>query len=203
MMKPIGPAMSRLRLASGALALLFGLTVAGAGAANAPATPEASACTIAPITIEHLQNLAAMGASPVASPALDTTPSPADIDGITQTIEESVACTNANQPLRALALFSDRYLAARFSGAGADDLGHLTAAVTRSPAPAQPADRLAIVSISAPKTLVDGRVSVIVKTSNSDQEYADVLVFVNVDGRWLIDETHPATPGGATPASQG
>jgi hypothetical protein len=176
------------------------MAVTGARAIDSPATPQPAGCTVAPITIQYLQDLVARGVANVATPASAATPTPVDMKAISQTIEQSVACSNANQPLRALALFTDRYLAARFSGAGVDDLGHLAAAVTRSPAPAVPADRLAIVSIGAPKTLADGRASVLVKTANADQEFADVLVFANIDGRWLIDEIRTATPSGATPA---
>lgn len=187
------------RLAASAIALLFGLTAARSGAA--PATPLPSACTVAPIAIGDLQNLVSAGASPVATPAAETALTPGAIAAITQTIEESVACTNANQPLRALALFTDRYLVARFSGAGADDLGHLAAAVTRDPAPADPADRLAIVSIGDPELLDDGRVAVIVATANAEQEFVDRLIFAKTGDAWLIDETHSATPGPATPAA--
>jgi hypothetical protein len=195
--------MITFRLAGGAVALLFGMAVTSAGAADTPATPQPGQCTVAPITIAYLQNLVAVDASPVASPASAINQPSVDMDAISRTIEESVACTNANAPLRALALFTDSYLSARFSGAGADDLGHLAAAITRSPAPAQPADRLAIVSIGAPKLLPGGRVSVLVKTANTDQEYADVHIFVDLGGRWLIDETHSATPSGATPTPEG
>ena len=41
------------------------------------------------------------------------------------------------EPMRSLALYTDRYLAKRFAGqAGEDELGHLLAASSRSPKPA-------------------------------------------------------------------
>jgi len=194
------------RLLSGSLFLFLSLSVLSTPvAANSPATPQTEECTVAPIAIDGLQALVLSG-TPVAA-----TPSRADAAviapdvaaGVTATIRQSIACTNANQPLRALALFTNAYLIARFSGAGADDLGHLTAAATRDPAPATAADRLRLVSMGVIEPLSDGRVSVVVTTANVADSFTDTLTFAKTGVVWLIDETHTATPPRATPAVQG
>ena len=195
--------MFRTRLLRGGIFLLVGLTLAPVAAANASATPPPTACTVAPIAIGDLQKLVLTGTPVAATSAVVARIGPDVIVGIGTTIAESVACTNANQPLRALALFTTNYLIARFSHAGAPDLGHLSAAVTRDPAPAGAADELRIVSIGEPKALSDGRVSVLVATANATEFFADVLIFAKIGDVWLIDETHTATPHLATPGGQG
>ena len=195
--------MTANRLATGLALVLFGLAISHAGAISLPATRQPSDCTIAPMAIGDLQNLVAAGASSAATPGPSQTVTPELTANIKGTIEESVACTNANEPLRALALFTDGYLVVRFSGVGSDDLGHLAAAVTRDPAPAEPADQLAILTIGDPKMLDDGRVSVIVETSNASQDFADVLILAKVGDLWLIDETHSAMPNSSTPTPLG
>jgi hypothetical protein len=184
--------------------LIAAIALAG-GAARAvtlPSTPDPSTCTAAPVTIERLTMLAAEG-TPAASLATPVNAPAPSLDELTATVAGSIACTNANQPLRALAYFTDAYLAARFSGAGADDLGHLTVAVTRNPNVAAPADRLALISISSPTPFGDGRWSAIVTTRNASQTFVDRLVFAFVDGNWLIDAWSPAGPESATPAARG
>ena len=195
--------MSGKRLMLGVIVLILGLSIAPVRAASDPATPQATVCTTAPLSIDALQELVLSGTPMSATPWTTVALNSSDVADIATTIEESVACSNANQPLRALAFFTPAYLIARFSGAGADDLGHLTAAVTRDPAPAVAADRLAVVSIGAPKALIDGRVSVLVTTANSAESFTDVLIFANIDNVWRIDETHTATPQPSTPAAKG
>lgn len=166
-----------------------------------PATPRASACTAAPVSIAVLQAIVTAGASGVATPAAAATLDAAAKTAIVATVEGSIACTNANQPLRALSFFTRRYLAARFSGAGADDLGHLTVAVTRSPSPAASEDRLALISVDTFALVPDGRVVARVTTANRDQTFVDHLIFAKSGGRWLIDEVASEAPSPATPVA--
>lgn len=105
-----------------------------------------------------------------------------------ETVRESVACVNANQPLRWFALFTDGYLVRRFGGANADDLGHLIAAATRSPLNAAPDDQLVVIDLTDVRTLADGRVAAVVVTANRNAAFADQITFAEVGGRWLIDE---------------
>lgn len=183
-----------------------------------PATPTSAAdpidpsgCTVAPRTRAELIDLVG---SAEAGPATPATPAQSAADpmgsdtlrSIEATIEMSLACTNANQPLAALALFTDRYVAARFGADGGSELGHLLAASTRTPPPAAPADRLTLVSISDVSVLADGRIAVTVTTSNQDATFTDRLALVPMEyGDWLIDEVvaldPPATPVVGSPVA--
>jgi hypothetical protein len=182
-----------------AIALTIAVSVS-ARAQTLPATPLAAACTAAPVSINELRSIVA--ASPIAAtPAPAARLDDAAKNAIIAAVDGSIACTNANQPLRALSFFTTRYLAARFSGAGADDLGHLTVAVTRSPSPAAAEDRLALVSVDQFAMLSDGRVSARVTTANRDQTFVDRLIFAKTDGKWLIDEVASEAPAPATPVA--
>jgi hypothetical protein len=109
------------------------------------------------------------------------------VAGITDLVRMSVACTNANDPMRSFALFTDRYLQERFGGDNEDDLGHLLAALTRTPEVAQERDRLTLDAIADVTQLPDGRVLATVTTSNSDAVFEDLLLFVELEGEWKID----------------
>src|SRR5689334_9073067 len=105
-------------------------------------TPVAVHCTAAPLSADSLTAIVEKGfkTAPALTPSDEPAPA-ADLVAIYDLLTESVACTNANQPLRALSLYTDRYLAERFSGqTGEDELGHLLAAATRSPKPAAAED---------------------------------------------------------------
>jgi hypothetical protein len=166
----------------------------------------AAECTVAPLTVPQLTDLA------VASPFADYTPvatlkdeTPASdnvIAEVTAVIEESIACVNANDIPRALALFTPGYLQRRYGGANGDDLGHLLAALTRTPAPASPEDQLTLVEIARVVILLDGSVVAEVTTANLSEKFVDVLRFVQVDGKWRIDDVSPGEPEAlATPAT--
>jgi hypothetical protein len=190
----------RLTIAILAAAIVLLLAVP-ARAETLPATPQAKACTATPVTISDLQALVAAGTPIAATPAPAANLDDATKAAIVTAIEGSIACTNANQPLRALAFITDGYLVHRFTGAGHDDLGHLAAAVTRSPSPAAGGDRLALISVGDFALLPDGRISAVVTTANADQTFVDTLIFANVDGKWLIDEIASETPAPATPVA--
>ena len=88
-------------------------------------------------------------------------------------VEQSLACTNANLPLAALAAYTDRYLAERFSGSsGADEIGHLLAAAPRDPDPAAPGDVVTLVEVTKPVMYGDGRLGLTVVTANATDRYA-------------------------------
>ena len=168
------------------LLLSPGLALAQAGL---PATPEPELCQIEPLDLEELSELA----SEPFELAADRIPSPADVpdeslNAVVGVVTESIACTNANLPLRSLALYTDRYLAERFSSAGGDELGHLSAAATRSPKPANAADRLTLISVANVMLLEDGRISVQVVTANAEFIFSDILVFAETDTGWRIDQ---------------
>jgi hypothetical protein len=156
---------------------------------------------VAPVSISELQSIVAKGTPAAATSAAAVNLDDATESAIVATVEGSIACANANQPLRELAYFTDRYLANRFTGAGADDLGHLAVAVTRSPSPAADPDRLALISVSQYAVTSDGRVSAVVVTANRDQTFTHTMIFAKVDERWLIDEVGSESPAPATPVA--
>ena len=160
------------------------------GAIQDTATPTGIECPIEPLAPTDLKEVVAAGFEP--APALDPTgdhPPATALLAIFDILSDSLACTNANQPMSALALFSDRYLAERFAGPdGNDELGHLLAAATRTPGPAAPDDRLVLVSVSDLVLYSDGRIGAEVTTANVEDAFTDLIVLVETDDGWRIDQ---------------
>jgi hypothetical protein len=174
------------------------------------ATPEADACSIAPLRPDQLQEVVAEGFEPPQTLDDGEPNVPAEaLVKIFAVVTESVECANANDPLRSLALFTDRYLAERFAGEdGADELGHLLAAATRTPVPAAPEDQLVLLGVGQPVRYADGRIGVLVTTANADSTFTDLLVFAEVDfaevdEEWRIDQVVIDAGSDATPAASG
>jgi hypothetical protein len=193
---------------TGMIALALALLVSPAPNIAAQATPAAAQCTAAPLSADSLTAIVEAGFEP--APALKPADEPApaaDLVAIYDLLTENLACTNANQPLRALSLFTDRYLAERFSDqAGEDELGHLLAAATRSPKPATPRDQLVLLAVTDLVRYQDGRIGAMVTTSNQDDTFTDLVIFAKTDDDLRIDqvilqEDLEATPA-ATPGSQ-
>lgn len=167
------------------------------------ATPAPTACDIEPIEPDQLEAIVAAG--PGEPGSLEPTDKPVAAEllvDVLSVITESVSCANANDPLRSMALYSDRYLATRFAGAdGADELGHLIAAASRTPIPAAPEDQLVLLGITETVSYADGRVGVLVTTANADSVFADHVILVETDDGWRIDavvlgaaKSAPGTP---------
>jgi hypothetical protein len=172
------------------LTILFFPAIPVAAQADLPATPPAEMCVVAPLDASYLLILANGEFEPAGNHEATSEPvSDSDLAAITSAIEQSIACTNANRPLAALALFTDRYLAETFSSErGSDELGHMIAASSREAAPASPQDRLVLIAISNAEQYQDGRIAVQVTTENADYQFQDILIFQNTGGEWLIDE---------------
>jgi hypothetical protein len=188
--------------------LLLGLVLSAPAAAaryrqeGTPTTPRPADCRGNPRTLNEIATLAAavpeltpISAAPPRDPA-----DPLTAAAIADTVRLAIACVNANDPLRAFALFSDRYLAARFGPDHPDDLGSLQAAVSRQLRPAAAADRLRLVAIDEVQVLADGRIVALVITENSTGRYEDQLTFVRQGSIWLIDDwSSLVDPAAATP----
>ena len=175
------------------LLLLVGLALISAKGvvpAQSTATPTAPACSIRPLKPAVLEKIVDAGFKPAPDLVPSDVPVPAQASvAIFNTVSANIACTNANHPLRALTFFTDRYLAERFSGPeGADELQHLLASATRSPGHAAPEDQLVLVSISDLVHYSDGRIGAQVTTANVDAEFTDLVVFVDTDKGWRIDQ---------------
>jgi hypothetical protein len=187
------------------LFILHTVVVMTPGAASAQATPEANRCSVAPLSADELEEIVANGFEPAPTPEAGDPNVPArDWLPILLAVSESVECANANDPMRSLALYTDRYLAERFSGErGADELGHLLAAATRTPVPAAPEDQLVLLGIDQLVRYGDGRLGVLVTTANADSTFTDLLVFARVDEVLQIDQVVLDVNEAATPAANG
>jgi hypothetical protein len=167
-------------------------------ARNAPG-PEA--CTVQPRTLQDISKLAQSAPPREAPNATESDGEPADaetIAGITSTVEEMVACSNAGDILRRLAVYSDR----RIQYAYPDGPNQALEAMAVNPLPLQPLERVAITTIENVTVLPDGRVAARVIVDNpaahshdpqvsqaASQQEAARLIFVREDGQWRVDET--------------
>jgi hypothetical protein len=110
---------------------------------------------------------------------------------VTATVRESIACRNANQMLRAYALFTEPMIVSLFGGPATidpeiraliqqgDELGSLPKR-----------QRVALLQLSEVGHRPDGRIGAIITTGTVDRIFQDYLVFAydSASGRWLIDE---------------
>jgi hypothetical protein len=171
--------------------LLLSLFAHPAQANTLPATPAPDQCLLEPLEPQTVIEIVDAGfADPLPLQATRMAVPPEMIDRGTEVVEGSLACTNANQPLAALAAYTDRWLAERFSGnSGQDELGHLLAAATRSPSPAARPDQISLVAVENPIWYNGDRLGLMITTQNSDETFVDELIFIQTDGAWKIDQT--------------
>jgi mono/diheme cytochrome c family protein len=163
--------------------------------------PGADECTVAPRTLQEFETLAQVKAPeepPDASETGGESVDEATRSEVAATARELVACSNAGDILRRLALYSDDRL--RF--AYPDGPTRALEMIAESPLPLAEAERVALVSVEDVRRLADGRVSARVTVDNpashshdpqtaataSQQEVAR-LIFVQEAGRWRVDET--------------
>ncbi|MFN8665172.1 MAG: copper resistance protein CopC [Thermomicrobiales bacterium] len=180
--------------------------------------PGPETCVIAPRTLDSITALTSRP-SPGGTPAVAASPGrPADAGtqaAITAVVRQMVACSNARDVLRQMALYSDR-LIQRAYPTGPTRL--LTLQAQQSLALTQP-EYVALLSISDVQVLEDGRVRAHVVVDDPARhshdpnvtvstQQAATLFFLREHGEWRIDETRPdapdssATPGPGTPAAQ-
>jgi hypothetical protein len=167
-------------------------------------TPESGLCSAEPRHIEAIADLAATpAAEPLAFSETDAAPPDgAQLAEIRATIEAAIDCANGNDPLRALAYFTDRYVAERFGNAHPDDLASLTAAASRQPVPATEEDQLSIVALTDGQIGASGSVARIeVQTTNGSASFTDRLVLVKNGDHWSIDSWEPIEETQGTPAA--
>ncbi len=183
------------------------------------ATPEVldpTLCAVEPRTVENLQQLLgaqAVGqATPVASPAALATPfvlpqgSSAEADAVeevTETVREAIACLNAGDTLRYLALHTDTYVA-RLAAQGTLSQEQLDT-FSAPPTPLDPAAQIGLISVEHIRMLADGRIAMLIRQDDPTAGPQRLfLVLVEQGGRYLIDEEiFPDNPGeeAATPAA--
>ena len=177
----------------------------GPDARQALDVPGAEECRVEPRTLDGLRALAAdPGAAPpdpappaVASPSPAPAAEPADAEtlaGITAVARELVACSNAGDQLRRLALFSDANVRAGFPD-GPDEVFARTAA---APVPVPDGERVALLGVTDARRLGPDRAIARVGIDNpgahshgpgrAAQHEQATLVFVRNGDGWLIDD---------------
>ncbi|HEY8447938.1 MAG TPA: hypothetical protein VIL01_12605 [Thermomicrobiales bacterium] len=184
-----------------AAALLTTGSSALAGQATpTPDVPAPEECTTEPVTLEELQALVAtpVAAMPAASPPATSTAVDAETEAaVRAVIRELIACSNAGDLWRVLALYSDRFIR-QWSLSLVEGLtgeaGPMPDQIYRGLAGARPLPegaRISILSFGAVERLPDGRVAAIVVGDDpQDQEPAGPTRFLLVeqaDG-WRVDD---------------
>ena len=199
-----------LRIAAAAIALVaVPLGSDAVSAANrttsqaaSPTAAGAASCKVAPRSLGALIELTETSGGLVQSAALGTPiapqvpPSggvPADRDvtaAAEELVAEQVACTNAGDLPRAASLWSDDYVRRLLGGLSIEVLTELS-----TPTPLPEVDQAVLKSVQDVRVLDDGRMSAVVTTTDA----TSLVVFVESDGRYLIDDSIVLSPRG-TPA---
>jgi hypothetical protein len=171
-----------------------GVTTAAPAQQGEVAYPDPSECQVAPRSEADIQALLATpvvsAASPAATPSASPIPAtalptgqaagPDALYGINATLRELVACMNAGETARALALVTDSI--------AAEDLHLLfgkAPLALGTPTPVAENERTPFLSIRDPRLVAEGRVGAIVSNPANPAE-AYFIVFENHEGRWLI-----------------
>jgi hypothetical protein len=198
--------------------VLLGARSPVVGAVNAQATPAATpaaGCEVQPRTIGGINEIGAPGGTPVGNETLNDDAAPYvkpegipasqdALDGVTDSLQEFVACINAGDYLRFLSLFSDDFLR-RYSRDIAlpldpDDL-------VQTPSPVPDDERASILSIEDVIEFSDGSVNALVIASGPDEDGLPETIAIefalsyDADREsWLIDEFKLVTIAGVTDA---
>lgn len=220
------------RFKRGSIGVGLALILLGPGAALAQDggrerdVPMASECAVDPVEITTL--LTTTSGADASSPLFSTVPvdesslsdGPAateeELAGVTDTVRQLVACANAFDPFRIMALVSEQYVGQLVNAAlAAQEQPELAEQLlVRFPVPlgaVEGGEAVAMIPIRDARLLPDGRVGAILEAQVATATSGDVtalfyVAFVDVDDRWLVDEVQPissqlfGTPP-ATPAT--
>jgi hypothetical protein len=198
------------------IATVTAATTQPATPAGTPDIPTAAECTVEALEPMDLLSLVQSGGT--GPDLLDATPaaeaslpegvpaSDEEIEGITANVRQLVACANARDPFRLVALLTDDFklaLAGAALGLQGQDPEELAA---RFPVPVVTEDVAAMEQISMiplrdARLLADGRVAAILEPSiDGVQQPVDFFVtFELVGDEWLIDEIAVLEPAAGTP----
>lgn len=209
--------MKRRRALILALGAICGLTGAAFGNAQPPissvsaqsttvdATPSIVVCTASPRAVDDLL------ATPTAEPGLlnirqelpeGIAADAATAEAITRTVRELESCANSGEIFRFLALFTDAALRQRPIAGNQDARSELIALADATPVPISPGERVTIPGPWHIELLPDGRVAAAVIWFGNeadlcvDANQTSVLLLVQQNGRWLVDEIVEDVAGG-------
>ena len=176
--------------------------------------PDAADCTVEPRDLNALMSGTPpaeatteinLGPLPIAWPTGEAA-STDETAAITATLHTFVACINANDYPRRLALSTTSSLEPIYDALDADQRATVIASIQQTPTPLADTDREAIVSIGAVHKLDDGRIGALVTMAdpvNHPHEVAVVFIFKQENGTWLIDEARaPASASGSPTATE-
>ncbi len=185
---------------------------------TAASIPNPSSCTIPPRTIADVEALvgpaaiqppvaaaSSSGAKQPLQPASEPTIDTETQSQVIKTVEEMVACTNAVDTMRRLALFSDPNLKVSFPQGVSPSFAQMA---TRKPQALPQTSWMSLLDVQDITKLSDGRISATVILDDPATHMHPVtmpggtpaagapdagaqkatVVFVLVEGRWLIDE---------------
>jgi hypothetical protein len=195
----------RIRLMIVALAMLAALMVAPAAAQDATPTavvPDPELCTLKPLTPEDLQRIADsdLEPSPTSTPITGNIQLPGGEELFTSEREEvekdivrAIACVNTGEPLKALAAYTDVWIAGFIvTQGGLDDALIAGLQVDRA---LQAEQYLQIISFGDAARMPDGRVAIVVVGDDpADDRGPSARLFIMAEvrpGRFLIDEVVP------------
>ncbi len=202
------------------VATLAAVAAQPATPAGTPDIPAASECTIEALEPMDLLGLVQGGstdrdlldATPVVESSLPDGPPATDeeLDGISENVRQLVACANARDPLRLVALLTDDFkvaLAGAALGLQGEDPEELTA---RFPVPitmddVEDVDQLGMIPIRDARLLRDGRVAAILEplVDGIDQTVGFFVTFELVGEQWLIDDVTILAPNASgTPGAR-
>jgi hypothetical protein len=150
-----------------------------------PAAPDPALCTAEERSIEEYQAFLGTPAPTVETFEI-TAGKPADqatIDAVTATLIEAAACLNAGDYRRFDSMYTDAGFAEDSVGMDQETLDVLLA----TPESRAVEDRYTIFAVALPQVLSDGRVAAIVQFQKDGAGGADLMLFAEEDGRYLID----------------
>jgi hypothetical protein len=182
---------------------------------TADLSPNADECTREPRTVEELQAVygepVEEGAGEATSLAMQATPAilelpvgtPADdatVEAVTLVIRQQFACFNAGDHLRGLAGVTDEFLVSQVGLALFDK--DFVAMLESEPVALPEEDQTQLLDVRDVVVYEDGRVGALVDymagmgpTEGIEGFETDLWIFENVDGVWLLDESHQNLEG--------
>ena len=154
--------------------------------------PDPAECVVTPRTPDDLRSLAPGGDRQGYGTRAVVVVEPALIDVVTAAIRVYVACLNSGDDYRLYGIMTDDYLRTIPSGDGflVDDDAELDSKAT--PTPIRWGYLYPVPRLLAVTALPDGRIAADIVFSRPEGETRKTLVWIELGGRWLIDEETPS-----------